>query len=788
MRISVSALCLLISLQVSGQSYCTFDGDDDFVSLAPAIFFSDEFSIEFTFIPRRRQAFSRIMDFGNGAGVDNVWIGFDWLSGFLIFEIFDQFSQSRITADKEIPLNQLSHVVATFNNGIGSIFLNGELVAEGALNSPANIIRNFNYLAKSNWPDPNHHFDLRNFRIWQKSLDLNDLKTLKDSILTGFEDGLRLAYNFTNVVADTIFDLSPSESNGLMKNGTSVVNCPLDSIRMIHELTLSKLDTLCMYETWERNVIIEAFATCLDTFWVSPCLVTWTIADNSISDFLPSNKIQGKQAGSTVLNGVFDGESFDFVSKVDAPIIQPTEQVIDSYLANPIAKAKHEIPVVIIRFLPTADGINLDVSKSPDFWSLNPISLADLQQDIIDYEKRAKYTFEEGSRFRGYKDPTAIASLGYKVTKIINVYENTPPGPIDIDGNGHRIYLADFHQIFQRFNLEHYINDLGIKEVWIWEGGFDTFYPSYDPNFHDPDDFRGGNESNMASPITGDISNSYRDPYDLPILDHTYIVYGHNFRRTQAEVAHVRGHQFEAMLSHINFLQDGNTDLFWKDFVGQDAQGTWITGRCGWTHMPPNTTDDYDYLNPLLVASDIEDWIPDGSGSVMPVNVDTWGNKPYQWPSTLGPFPQKEESQWYLYWFQSYPGFNNKIEYQSQYHMTNWWDIIGDWDTAILNGLGLYRLICDDNLLIPDPAVTDVYNSVNEINYSGMIAPENTVVFNSESGISLNPSFEVPSGTYFEASWINCGSEMSLSPMPNRRSETRSSIHQCHSYPYSRSE
>lgn len=65
-------------------------------------------------------------------------------------------------------------------------------------------------------------------------------------------------------------------------------------------------------------------------------------------------------------------------------------------------------------------------------------------------------------------------------------------------------------------------------------------------------------ESNLASPTTGDISNSYRDNADLPILSHTYVVYGINYRRTQAEALHNVGHQLEAMLSYISTRQTGS--------------------------------------------------------------------------------------------------------------------------------------------------------------------------------------------------------------------------------------
>ncbi|MDE0315329.1 MAG: hypothetical protein OXM61_10535 [Candidatus Poribacteria bacterium] len=371
--------------------------------------------------------------------------------------------------------------------------------------------------------------------------------------------------------------------------------------------------------------------------------------------------------------------------------IPPVFEKIDPYLATPAQGHLYEIPVVIMRFLPTTDGINLDVSKAPDFWELGEISLAELKARIDLFDKRVKFMLEEGTRFRGYKNSTAVPSIGYRVVEYITVYEQTPQGPVtDHLKDGSPLYSPDYHEIFKRFNIEHYVNDLGVKEIWIWMGGVNSDFPCYDPAIHKPEDFRNWWESNMSSPLTGDISNSNRDNTDLPIYNSTYTVYGQNFRRSHAEAVHNHGHQLEAILSHVNHLQFGNTDLFWKKFVGQDESGDFITGRAGWTHMPPNTTKHYDYTETMtLVESDVEDWTPDNSGTKKLVNVDTYGKLKYAWPdSNPDKIVQRVESQWYIYWMQNMPGHKNEIQYENK-EMTNWWVFTADWDKAISEGVGL---------------------------------------------------------------------------------------------------
>ena len=63
----------------------------------------------------------------------------------------------------------------------------------------------------------------------------------------------------------------------------------------------------------------------------------------------------------------------------------------------------------------------------------------------------------------------------------------------------------------------------GVKEVWIWGYHFKDIAPV---------------ESNLSSPITGDISNSFRHPDDLPVYDRSYTLYNYNFTRTASESVH----------------------------------------------------------------------------------------------------------------------------------------------------------------------------------------------------------------------------------------------------------
>jgi hypothetical protein len=410
----------------------------------------------------------------------------------------------------------------------------------------------------------------------------------------------------------------------------------------------------------------------------------WTSSNPTVAVVDTNGVVRVASAGATEIAVTVRGVT----ARWPATAVRTRMVTVDPYLATPIVGALWEVPVVLIEYLPTADGATIDTLRNPDFYVAGPMSLDSAEKRVLTFAKRRKMGVEQGSRFRGYKDSTALPSLGYRVVKHMIVYDLTPPSSLQRDTRipGSPAF-PDWFRIFSDLNLEPVMRSQTVREIWIAESGVDGGYPSYKPGVMDTANFRTNAESNMSSPVTGDISNSFRVPNDLPVLSHTYVVYGINYRRTQAEALHNVGHQMEAMLSYVSQRQVGSDRLFWTDFVGRNAQGQLTTGRAGWTHMPPNTIGNYDYLNRTLVDSDIEDWRPDNLGARKPVNVDTWGLLRYPWPGETE-FDQRVESQWYTYWFQNFPGRGNRIPSGTGW-MSNWWAFVGDWDAAIRSNLML---------------------------------------------------------------------------------------------------
>jgi Concanavalin A-like lectin/glucanases superfamily/Bacterial Ig-like domain (group 2) len=509
---------------------------------------------------------------------------------------------------------------------------------------------------------------------------------------------------------DLLSSLPPAMSIG-SQSGSLQANAVIDQLRIsdvarseqeiaqsaaagptILQLTVQPI-TAEPFETWRQTPTLIAI-TNAGTHEYPASVATWSSSNPAVATVNAAGVIRAVTAGSATITATLGGVQGQLDLRVKAPVLPPTFEQIPSYLATPAANNLFEIPVVILRYLPTADGVNLDVSVNPDFYELNPISLEAMRQRIDTFDIRVKFMLEEGSRFQGYRNPMALPSLGYRVVGYITVYEPTPPGKVKGVAAGLPVYQPDYHQILERFNGERYVNSLGVKEFWLWTGEFNATGPAYDPAIHKPENFRGLDESNMAGPLTGDISNSGRDPTDLPIYSKTYVMYDQNLRRSEREAVHNRGHQLEQILEYANVRQDGNSSLFWQKFVGPPQIDPAVGfRRCGWTHIPPNTSAEYDYQwNYNEVLSDIADWTPEGIGQKALVSAHTWGDHPYAWPLGTAPTQQgdRNEAHWYIYWMQSMPGRGNTIPFGRD-RMTNWWSFTGDWDGSIRSGLGLHE-------------------------------------------------------------------------------------------------
>ncbi|MBL7975867.1 MAG: choice-of-anchor D domain-containing protein, partial [Candidatus Kapabacteria bacterium] len=198
-----------------------FDGSaPEYASLPSGVYFNGSFTIEAWVYPKQMSNWSRIIDFGNGAGSNNVLLGYTYGTtgqpGLYI-------EGTQIAAGQTLPLNQWSHVAATFTSsgstGTGTIYINGVPTASSTFPTPVNVVRNNNYIGRSNWglgdPDANAIFD--EIRIWNVAKTQAQIQAQMNTELTGNESGLQIYFNMNqgtaggnNTAITQLIDVAPA--------------------------------------------------------------------------------------------------------------------------------------------------------------------------------------------------------------------------------------------------------------------------------------------------------------------------------------------------------------------------------------------------------------------------------------------------------------------------------------------------------------------------------------------------------------------------------------------------
>ncbi len=305
------------------------------------------------------------------------------------------------------------------------------------------------------------------------------------------------------------------------------------------------------------------------------------------------------------------------------------------------------IRVFVVSYFPVA-GDQIDRSVTHDVGG----SYADLKAKTERLTLECRQALERASRFRGYKLDSPPA-LRYEVAGQAEFHEAIPLRP----KMGDAPPLPDYNAIMRKIDAKTWVEERGVQQIWMW-------------GYHGK---IGLWESNMSSP-TGDVSNSNRDPSDLPVFSKTYTVYHFNYGRGLGEMLENHMHQLEHLLNWADGRDRTPPEkwgelLFWGKFVGSDASHKIVTSpaRCGWTHYAPNSESDYDWANPRYVETDIEDWVPDGIGKTQRINADRWNRDPIQWR---------------IYWLQAIPGLNHGLTYKGK-KLRNWWSFVSDWDRAM---------------------------------------------------------------------------------------------------------
>ncbi len=154
-----------------------FDGIDDYVQL-PEGFANFRSGITCTIWvkPAAVTNWARFFDFGNGAGVDNVFLTRNGTTANLTFNTYNGL----VTANNAITLNEWQFFAVTMTEaGNVVIYKNGFDIQTGSVGLPAVATRTLNYIGQSNWEaDALYHGLMDDLQIYNYALDADTLATM----------------------------------------------------------------------------------------------------------------------------------------------------------------------------------------------------------------------------------------------------------------------------------------------------------------------------------------------------------------------------------------------------------------------------------------------------------------------------------------------------------------------------------------------------------------------------------------------------------------------------------
>lgn len=173
------------------------------------------------------QRWSRIFDFGNGAGVHNLILANRGTTSDLHFSIRDGAGSSSITATGALQTGVWQHVAATVDaQGNASIYLDGQEVASGTVNVPDNLVRTNNYIGRSNWAnDLDFAGNMDDVSYWNTALSQTTIRNWMrkdiDANHPNYSD-LVLLYDFNDQTGNTATDQSANGFDGDLMNSPAV--------------------------------------------------------------------------------------------------------------------------------------------------------------------------------------------------------------------------------------------------------------------------------------------------------------------------------------------------------------------------------------------------------------------------------------------------------------------------------------------------------------------------------------------------------------------------------------
>ncbi|MEB3192238.1 MAG: LamG-like jellyroll fold domain-containing protein, partial [Snowella sp.] len=211
------------SKESSCLSAIELDGVDDYIQL-PALpeNISQTFTIETWVYYHNFNNWSRIFDFSNGAGSDNILLANQGQTNNLHLSIFVAGRDNSLVINNILEKDNWIHLSVTMDStGNTTIYKNSQIIGQKQFNLPRTLTRNQNYLGKSNWRgDSLLKGKMDEFRIWSSVRSQAEIQNNMNRRLNGNEPGLMGYWQFTGGIAK---DYSPNDYHGQIFGQPSIV-------------------------------------------------------------------------------------------------------------------------------------------------------------------------------------------------------------------------------------------------------------------------------------------------------------------------------------------------------------------------------------------------------------------------------------------------------------------------------------------------------------------------------------------------------------------------------------
>ena len=215
----------IVSKSGYAESALNFDGQDDYVELpsTPENLFQS-FTIESWVCYHEFAKYTRIFDFGNGIGSDNILLTNVGTTNSLGFHVYQGENSQSIEIPNALEIGEWLHITVTMDDkGNTTLYKNGLLIGQKKLHLPRTLIRNQNYLGKSNWPN-DAFFDgkMDEVRIWTRCRSQTEIQADMNQRLVGDEPGLWAYWRFDEGFGDRLYDQTENAIHGSIKGATWV--------------------------------------------------------------------------------------------------------------------------------------------------------------------------------------------------------------------------------------------------------------------------------------------------------------------------------------------------------------------------------------------------------------------------------------------------------------------------------------------------------------------------------------------------------------------------------------